>query len=129
MSGVIVTDPPEADAEHAEALAGYGVGTVGEAMGRTGLLGPEIRPVQQGVRLAGIRDTQELRARGLRRLVPGRLRARHREGHRRLRPGPTGTANPRGARADGAGRSRGPGRPRRSPHAATGRGSGEGEAT
>ncbi|KFG71198.1 4-carboxy-4-hydroxy-2-oxoadipate aldolase/oxaloacetate decarboxylase [Streptomyces mutabilis] len=53
MSGVIVTDPPKADAEDVEALAGYGVATVGEAMGRTGLLGPEIRPVQQGVRIAG----------------------------------------------------------------------------
>lgn len=27
--------------------------TVSEAMGRTGLLGPELRPVQQGVRIAG----------------------------------------------------------------------------
>ncbi|MFE0800589.1 4-carboxy-4-hydroxy-2-oxoadipate aldolase/oxaloacetate decarboxylase [Streptomyces sp. NPDC058812] len=53
MSGVIVTDPPKADAEDVEALAGYGVATVSEAMGRTGLLGPDIRPVQQGVRVAG----------------------------------------------------------------------------
>ena len=53
MSGVIVTDPPKADARDVEALAGFGVATVSEAMGRTGLLGPEIRPVQQGVRVAG----------------------------------------------------------------------------
>ncbi|WP_458249428.1 4-carboxy-4-hydroxy-2-oxoadipate aldolase/oxaloacetate decarboxylase [Streptomyces sp. MAI_2237] len=53
MSGVIVTNPPKAQAEDVEALAGYGVATVSEAMGRTGLLGPEIRPVQQGVRVAG----------------------------------------------------------------------------
>ncbi|MFE7856626.1 4-carboxy-4-hydroxy-2-oxoadipate aldolase/oxaloacetate decarboxylase [Streptomyces sp. NPDC057403] len=53
MSGVIVTNPPRAEAEDVEALAGYGVATVSEAMGRTGLLGPEIRPVQQGVRVAG----------------------------------------------------------------------------
>ncbi|MFJ9723911.1 4-carboxy-4-hydroxy-2-oxoadipate aldolase/oxaloacetate decarboxylase [Streptomyces sp. NPDC101209] len=53
MSGVIVTNPPKAEAEDVEALAGYGVATVSEAMGRTGLLGPEIRPVQQGVRVAG----------------------------------------------------------------------------
>jgi 4-hydroxy-4-methyl-2-oxoglutarate aldolase len=53
VSGVIVTDPPKAEAADVEALAGYGVATVGEAMGRTGLLGPEIRPVQQGVRVAG----------------------------------------------------------------------------
>ncbi|MBU6531675.1 4-carboxy-4-hydroxy-2-oxoadipate aldolase/oxaloacetate decarboxylase [Streptomyces sp. NPDC057245] len=53
MSGVIVTNPPKAAAEDVEALAAYGVATVSEAMGRTGLLGPEIRPVQQGVRVAG----------------------------------------------------------------------------
>ncbi|MER8004361.1 4-carboxy-4-hydroxy-2-oxoadipate aldolase/oxaloacetate decarboxylase [Streptomyces sp. NPDC094149] len=53
MSGVIVTNPPKAEAKDVEALAGYGVATVSEAMGRTGLLGPEIRPVQQGVRVAG----------------------------------------------------------------------------
>ncbi|WP_077798279.1 4-carboxy-4-hydroxy-2-oxoadipate aldolase/oxaloacetate decarboxylase [Streptomyces sp. JHA26] len=53
MSGVVVTNPPKADAEDVAALAGYGVATVSEAMGRTGLLGPDIRPVQQGVRIAG----------------------------------------------------------------------------
>ncbi|MEU2286978.1 4-carboxy-4-hydroxy-2-oxoadipate aldolase/oxaloacetate decarboxylase [Streptomyces sp. NPDC013178] len=53
MSGVIVTDPPKADLADVDALAGFGVATVSEAMGRTGLLGPEIRPVQQGVRVAG----------------------------------------------------------------------------
>ncbi|MGW2175368.1 4-carboxy-4-hydroxy-2-oxoadipate aldolase/oxaloacetate decarboxylase [Streptomyces sp. NPDC001705] len=53
MSGVVVTNPPKADAADVEALAGYGVATVGEAMGRTGLLGPELRPIQQGVRIAG----------------------------------------------------------------------------
>lgn len=53
MSGVIVTNPPKAAAKDVEALAGFGVATVSEAMGRTGLLGPGIRPVQQGVRVAG----------------------------------------------------------------------------
>ncbi|OIJ64588.1 4-carboxy-4-hydroxy-2-oxoadipate aldolase/oxaloacetate decarboxylase [Streptomyces mangrovisoli] len=53
MSGVIVTGPPKADAKDVEALAAFGVATVGEAMGRTGLLGPDIRPIQQGVRVAG----------------------------------------------------------------------------
>jgi 4-hydroxy-4-methyl-2-oxoglutarate aldolase len=53
MSGVIVTNPPKADLKDVAALAGFGVATVSEAMGRTGLLGPEIRPVQQGVRVAG----------------------------------------------------------------------------
>lgn len=53
MSGVIVTDPPKAAAEDVDALARFGVATVSEAMGRTGLLGPRIRPVQQGVRVVG----------------------------------------------------------------------------
>ncbi|MFI5856306.1 4-carboxy-4-hydroxy-2-oxoadipate aldolase/oxaloacetate decarboxylase [Streptomyces parvulus] len=53
MSGVVVTDPPKADTADVEALAGYGVATISEAMGRTGLLGPGLRPVQQGVRIAG----------------------------------------------------------------------------
>ncbi|MGW1394569.1 4-carboxy-4-hydroxy-2-oxoadipate aldolase/oxaloacetate decarboxylase, partial [Streptomyces nigra] len=53
MSGVIVTGPPKADLEDVDALAGFGVATVSEAMGRTGLLGPDIRPVQQSVRVAG----------------------------------------------------------------------------
>ncbi|WP_329335186.1 4-carboxy-4-hydroxy-2-oxoadipate aldolase/oxaloacetate decarboxylase [Streptomyces sp. NBC_01352] len=53
MSGVIVTNPPKAEAKDVDALAQYGVATVSEAMGRTGLLGPEIRPIQQGVRVAG----------------------------------------------------------------------------
>jgi 4-hydroxy-4-methyl-2-oxoglutarate aldolase len=51
--GVIVTNPPKADLKDADALARYGVATVSEAMGRTGLLGPAVRPVQQGVRVAG----------------------------------------------------------------------------
>ncbi|MDQ1050230.1 4-carboxy-4-hydroxy-2-oxoadipate aldolase/oxaloacetate decarboxylase [Streptomyces sp. V4I2] len=53
MSGVIVTNPPKADAKDVDALAQYGVATVSEAMGRTGLLEPGIRPIQQGVRVAG----------------------------------------------------------------------------
>ncbi|MFF0459178.1 4-carboxy-4-hydroxy-2-oxoadipate aldolase/oxaloacetate decarboxylase [Streptomyces mexicanus] len=53
MPGVIVTNPPKAEAEDVEALAGYGTATVGEAMGRTGFLGTHLRPIQQGVRVAG----------------------------------------------------------------------------
>ncbi|MER5554129.1 4-carboxy-4-hydroxy-2-oxoadipate aldolase/oxaloacetate decarboxylase [Streptomyces sp. NPDC002793] len=53
MSGVIVTGPPKADARDIEALAGYGVATVSEAMGRTGLTGTALRPIQQGVRITG----------------------------------------------------------------------------
>ncbi|MGP2440571.1 4-carboxy-4-hydroxy-2-oxoadipate aldolase/oxaloacetate decarboxylase [Streptomyces sp. JW3] len=53
MSGVIVTDPPKAEAKDVEALSGYGVATVSEAMGRAGLLGPHLRPIQQDTRIAG----------------------------------------------------------------------------
>ncbi|MER5280930.1 4-carboxy-4-hydroxy-2-oxoadipate aldolase/oxaloacetate decarboxylase [Streptomyces sp. NPDC002809] len=53
MSGVIVTRPPKASAEDVAALSGYGVATVHEALGRTGLLGPHLRPIQQDVRVAG----------------------------------------------------------------------------
>ncbi|MEU1049853.1 4-carboxy-4-hydroxy-2-oxoadipate aldolase/oxaloacetate decarboxylase [Streptomyces sp. NPDC005897] len=53
MPGMIVTNPPKAEAEDVEALAGYGTATVGEAMGRTGFLGTHLRPIQQGVRAAG----------------------------------------------------------------------------
>lgn len=53
MGGVIVTNPPKADAEDAEAIGRYGVATVHEAMGRTGLLGTHLRPVQQDTRIVG----------------------------------------------------------------------------
>ncbi len=53
MSGVIVTNPPKAAAKDVEALAAYGVATVHEAMGRTGLLGTHLRPIQQDTRVAG----------------------------------------------------------------------------
>ena len=50
---VIVTDIARADAAIVDALAAHGVATVHEAMGRTGLVGPGIRPVQDGARIAG----------------------------------------------------------------------------
>ncbi|MGD6740813.1 4-carboxy-4-hydroxy-2-oxoadipate aldolase/oxaloacetate decarboxylase [Streptomyces sp. BH106] len=53
MPGVIVTDPPKAEAKDVEALSAYGVATVHEAMGRTGLLGHHLRPNQQDTRIAG----------------------------------------------------------------------------
>ncbi|MFD5258959.1 4-carboxy-4-hydroxy-2-oxoadipate aldolase/oxaloacetate decarboxylase [Streptomyces bobili] len=53
MSGVIVTDPPKAELKDVDALARFGVATVSEARGRTGLLGPGIRPIQQGERVVG----------------------------------------------------------------------------
>jgi 4-hydroxy-4-methyl-2-oxoglutarate aldolase len=50
---VIVTDIARTDAATARALGSHGVATVHEAMGRTGLVGPGIRPIQDGVRIAG----------------------------------------------------------------------------
>jgi 4-hydroxy-4-methyl-2-oxoglutarate aldolase len=45
---VVVRNPPRADRETAEALGGFGVATVHEAQGRTGLLSPALRPVWSG---------------------------------------------------------------------------------
>ncbi|NEB74945.1 4-carboxy-4-hydroxy-2-oxoadipate aldolase/oxaloacetate decarboxylase [Streptomyces sp. SID14478] len=53
MPGVIVTDPPKAGPKDVEALAGHGVATVHEALGRTGLLGSHLRPNQRDTRVAG----------------------------------------------------------------------------
>ncbi|MET8471946.1 4-carboxy-4-hydroxy-2-oxoadipate aldolase/oxaloacetate decarboxylase [Streptomyces sp. NPDC006422] len=53
MPGVIVTNPPKAEAKDVEALAAYGVATIHEAMGRTGLLGHHLRPNQSDTRIAG----------------------------------------------------------------------------
>ena len=53
MLNVVVTDPPRADLAQVDKLAEYGVATVHEAIGRRGYLGPQIRPNQQGTRIAG----------------------------------------------------------------------------
>lgn len=53
MKPVIVTDPPRASIEQVDKLAEYGVATVHEALGRTGFLGPKLRPVHLGSRIGG----------------------------------------------------------------------------
>jgi 4-hydroxy-4-methyl-2-oxoglutarate aldolase len=53
MRNVVVTGCPRADLGEVDALAGFGVATVHEAMGRTGYLGPGIRPVHLGARIGG----------------------------------------------------------------------------
>jgi 4-hydroxy-4-methyl-2-oxoglutarate aldolase len=50
---VVVRHIDRPPAELVDALATAGTATVHEAIGRRGFVGPEIRPIQQGVRLAG----------------------------------------------------------------------------
>jgi 4-hydroxy-4-methyl-2-oxoglutarate aldolase len=53
MRTVIVTNPPRVEIEKVDKLAEYGVATVHEALGRTGYLGPGLRPVHLGSRVGG----------------------------------------------------------------------------
>jgi 4-hydroxy-4-methyl-2-oxoglutarate aldolase len=51
--GVVVTQPERTDSALVERLSRYGVATVHEALGRSGLLRPNIRPVYRGAAACG----------------------------------------------------------------------------
>jgi 4-hydroxy-4-methyl-2-oxoglutarate aldolase len=58
--GMVVRNIRRANRELVEGLGRFGVATIHEAQGRSGLLAPRIRPIQDGVRIAGTAITVSL---------------------------------------------------------------------
>ncbi len=53
MTGLVITDPPRVPPELAGAFTPYGVATIHEAQGRTGLMACHMRQIYPGAKLAG----------------------------------------------------------------------------
>lgn len=50
---IVVCHPPRAEAAAVKALSAFGVATIHEAQGRTGLLAPRLRPIYAGAHVVG----------------------------------------------------------------------------
>ncbi|GII42772.1 4-carboxy-4-hydroxy-2-oxoadipate aldolase/oxaloacetate decarboxylase [Planotetraspora phitsanulokensis] len=50
---IVVRNPRRTDKSTVDALGGFGVSTIHEAQGRTGLLAPALRPIYSGAHIAG----------------------------------------------------------------------------